>query len=179
MEDCTFTTFSLSLYVYVFSIPQFFFGKIACLKFNEGKRSVREISSTFHSDGSSWGLTKKNSRQEKMLKCVFTKKKRRTLSMGFLFQAPKSAIGNVFQFFDFCLQYSGWGTVEFYDQWHNILAISVLLPFFENWSLGEKVDFYLFNLIEYFNLRGVGGLPGYILSRIVPFLSFWILRSKS
>ena len=36
---------------------------------------------------------------------------------------------------------------------------------------------YLFNLIEYFDSRGVDRLPGYILSLTGPFLSFWILRS--
>ena len=34
----------------------------------------------------------------------------------------------------------------------------------KNWILG----YYLFNLIEYFNMEGVGRLPGFILSLIRP-----------
>ena len=36
---------------------------------------------------------------------------------------------------------------------------------------------YLLNVIGYFNLGGVGRLPGYILSLIGPFWNFWIFRS--
>ena len=32
---------------------------------------------------------------------------------------------------------------RFYNQWHNMLAILLILAFFENWSSGEKVDFFL------------------------------------
>ena len=40
----------------------------------------------------------------------------------------------------------------------------------KKWILG-----YIFNLIEYSNLEGVGSIQGYIL--IGPFLNFWVLRS--
>ena len=54
-----------------------------------------------------------------------------------------------------------------------------LFPRFSKFEIRTRKSIlgYLLNVIGYFNLGGVGRLPGYILSLIGPFLNFWILRS--
>ena len=54
-----------------------------------------------------------------------------------------------------------------------------LFPRFSKFEVRARKSIlgYLLNVIGYFNLGGVGRLPGYILSLTGPFLNFWILRS--
>ena len=54
-----------------------------------------------------------------------------------------------------------------------------LFPRFSKFEVRARKSIlgYLFNLIEYFKLRRLGRLPGYILSLTGPFLNSWILRS--
>ena len=60
-----------------------------------------------------------------------------------------------------------------------IQSLSKYIGTFEHFFVFQNLKFlgYLLNGIGYFNLGGVYRLPGYILSLVGTFLTFWILKS--
>ena len=70
--------------------------------------------------------------------------------------------------------FSFWKTI-----WVKIYSEFGLFPRFSKFEVRARKSIlgYLFDLIEYLDLGGVGRLPGYILSLTGLFQHFWILRS--